>query len=95
MKLGLSVNLPVTIFKEGEAFVAYSPALDLSTCGKSENDVRRMWNEAVEAFFEELIEEGTLEKVLSDLGWRKINNNFQPPEVVDQSMIEMKLPIAV
>jgi predicted RNase H-like HicB family nuclease len=48
-------SLPVTIFKEGKAFVAYTPALDLSTAGKTEVQARRMFEEAVEAFLEELI----------------------------------------
>jgi predicted RNase H-like HicB family nuclease len=72
MKSPFSCSLPVTIFREGKAFVAYTPALDLSSAGKTEAQARRMFTEAIEAFFEELIEMGTVESVLKELGWTKV-----------------------
>ena len=89
-----SHSLPVTILREGERFVAYSPALDLSSAGSSEKDARRMFAEAVEAFFEELISMGTIDSVLKDLGWTKSNGKFVPPEVVNQSMVSVFVPLA-
>ncbi|OGL61823.1 hypothetical protein A3C09_00580 [Candidatus Uhrbacteria bacterium RIFCSPHIGHO2_02_FULL_47_44] len=91
MELNLSYSLPVTIFKEGDAFVAYSPALDLSTAGLSEQDAKRMFEEATQLFFEELAEMGTTESVLTDLGWEKEAGVFQPPMVVQQSMMQVRV----
>lgn len=94
MNQTISYGLPVTIFREGAAFVAHSPALDLSSVGSSEEEAKRMFSEAVEIFFEELIEMGTLDSVLKDLGWTKSNGKFQPPEVVRQSVMNVMVPLA-
>ena len=92
MNPSISYTLPVTIFREGDAFVAHTPALDLSSVGKSEEDAKRMFAEAVGVFFEELIEMGTMESVLKDLGWTQSNGKFQPPHVVEQSLMNVIVP---
>ncbi len=92
MKSDVSYALPVTIFREGKAFVAYTPALDLSSTGKTEGEAKRMFAEAVDLLFEELIEMGTLETVLKDLGWTKQDGTFQPPVVVKHSLMKVKVP---
>lgn len=43
----IKAELPVIIFKEGKKFVAYSPALDLSTCANTFEQVRKRFAEAV------------------------------------------------
>ncbi len=89
-----SHSLPLTILREGDQFVAYSPALDLSSVGSSESDARRMFAEAAEAFLEEIVAMGTVESVLKDLGWTKLAGKFHPPEVVSQSMVGIFVPMA-
>jgi hypothetical protein len=89
----ISYSLPVTIFREGESFVAYTPALDLSSTGSTEEVAKKMFAESVETFFEELIEMGTLDCVLQDLGWTKEKGKYQPPEVVRQSVINVVVPL--
>lgn len=88
------VNLPVTIFKEGESYVAYSPALDLSTCASTYKKAQSRFSEIVEIFFEELLEMGTLDVVLKDLGWRKIKSNWQPPVIISNYIQPMNLSYA-
>lgn len=88
MKERIVYKLPVTVFREGDAFVAYTPSLDLSSVGTTEHDAKRMFVEAVETFFEELTEMGTLDVVLKDLGWTRHNGALQPPKVVDHSMMQ-------
>ena len=92
MDQSISYSLPVTIFREGDAFVAYTPALDLSSVGKTEKDAKRMFAEAVEAFFEELANMGTTASVLKDLGWTHVNGKFEPPHVVEQSLMNVMIP---
>lgn len=78
-------NLPVTVFKEGDMFVAYTPALDLSSCGRTYKEAQKNFNEAVTLFFEHCLEQGTLPDVLASLGWHKPTsptNAWRPPEVV-------------
>ena len=80
----LEFNLPVSILREGKKFVAYTPALDLSTSGKSYEEAKKRFKEAVSIFFEELIKKGTLEEVLRDLGWKRIQKKWRPPIVISQ-----------
>lgn len=89
LKKGIT-NLPISIFKEGNFFIAYCPVLDLTTSGKSFEEVRKRIQEAIEIFFEELISRGTLEDVLKDLGWRKVKNRWQPPILIAQDYVTLK-----
>ncbi len=70
-KFNLNFNLPVSIMKEKEKYVAFTPALDLSTSGKNYEEVKKRFIEAVSIFFEEIIKDGTMDEVLKDLGWKK------------------------
>ena len=91
-KTEVEIILPVSIFKEGRAYVAYTPSLDLSTSGRTYPEAERHFGEAVTLFFEELLRKGNLEEVLSNLGWRKIRRAWQPPIVVSHKMERMRVP---
>lgn len=69
-KIMLELQLPLSILREDKKYVAYTPALDLSTSGKNYQEVKKRFTEIVNIFFEELIKKGTLEEVLRDLGWK-------------------------
>ncbi len=70
-KVKTDLNLSVTFLKEGDQFVAYAPALDLSTCGKTLEEARRRFGEAAVLFVDELHRKGTLNEVLFGLGWQQ------------------------
>lgn len=93
--LTLQANLPVTILREDEQFVAYTPALDLSTSGATLEQSQSRLAEAVAVFFEECHNRGTLEAVLADLGWSKHHNQLTPPVVVGQNLQTFKVPAFV
>lgn len=93
IKVKFQYSLPVSILKEGKYFIAYTPVLDLSTSADSYEKVKMRFNEAVEIFFEELIEMGTLNKVLSDLGWQKINKQWSPPLLVGHESAKINMPM--
>lgn len=82
--INLQFKLPVSVIREGKKYIAYSPVLDLSTSAKSFEIVKKRFSELVCLFFEELIKKGTLEEVLRDLGWNKVQKNWSPPMVVSQ-----------
>ena len=82
----INYNLPVSILKEGDAFVAFSPVIDLSSVGDTFEEAQTRFTEAVNLFFEELMEKGTFEEVLLDLGWQKIDNQITPPIVISNQM---------
>lgn len=92
VKLSLAVN----ISKQGSRFVAYSPALDISTSGKDEVEAKRRFGELVDIFFEELQESGATEDVLTELGWNKSRpaqthaaSQWLPPRTVQ---VEVRVP---
>lgn len=89
----LTAKLPVSVFKEGKLFVAYTPVLDLSTSGKTYDEVKKRFDEAVAIFFEYTTKNGTLGNVLTDLGWHKIKNQWMPPAIVSQSIEKIKVPV--
>ena len=91
-KVMLEFNLPVSILREGKKFVAYTPALDLSTSADTYEKVRKRFSEIVNIFFEELIKKGTLEDVLQDLGWRRVRRKWSPPVVVSQESQTVQVP---
>jgi predicted RNase H-like HicB family nuclease len=91
-KLLFQAELAVTFLREGDGFVAYSPALDLSTCGNTFEQAKKRFVEALEIFIEECQKMGTLGSVLEDLGWKKSKNTWKPPLVVAQDSIPFKIP---
>lgn len=90
--VNFEVALPVTFLREGDAFVAYTPALDLSTSGSTFEQAQNRFVEAVQIFFEETYVMGVLDEVLSDLGWKKHNNDWVPPMVIAQESQTVRIP---
>lgn len=89
------VTLMVAFYRESNKFIAYSPALDLSTCGDTQEQAKRRFEEALQLFLEETDKMGSLEDVLLDCGWKKIGHpqrHWQPPIFVGQTQKEVHLP---
>lgn len=93
-KSTFQISLPITIFKEGKSYVAYSPALDLSTSASTYVKAQNRFSEATKLFFEELAEMGTLDMVLTGLGWQKLKTNWHPPVVVSNYTQSINLAYA-
>jgi len=77
-----SIEVEIIILKEGKYFVAYCPALELSSYGKSQSKALSAFEENLGIFLEETLKKQTLEKVLLGLGWilqQKPKANYQPP----------------
>jgi len=92
-KISFKASLPVMFLREGKGFVAYTPALDLSTSASTLAKAKKRFAEAAEIFIEECHSMGTLESVLEDLGWKKSKSSWNPPVVVSQSSIPFNLPV--
>lgn len=60
-------SFDVHIFKEGDAYVAYVPALDLSSCGTTDDEARRNIRDAVRGFLASA-DLGTLNEILQQPG---------------------------
>lgn len=70
-KTTISVELPVSFIQEGNSVIAYTPALDISTAGSTHKEARDMFDELVKIFFADLVENNSIDPVLSGLGWTK------------------------
>ena len=92
MKKITPVQLPVSILKEGKKFIAYSPALDLSTSGKTYNEAKKRFTEIVDIFFEEIDKKKVVEESLKDLGWTKAQASWQPPVIISQELEAVNVP---
>src|SRR5436190_1915993 len=88
-------NLRVDYMKDGESFVAYVPALDLSTCGDTFEEAQKMADEAIRLFIEECIRMGTLDQVLESMGWRKRTQTREwvPPAFIAQRQHVVNLTV--
>ena len=95
----LTANLAVHITKQGNRYVAYAPALDISTSGKTENEAKKRFGELVPLFFEELDAAGTTNDVLTELGWKKRSDGkaekpqWMPP-VHKSAQVAVRMPVA-
>ncbi len=87
-------NIPVVIAREDGTIVAYTPALNLGSCGRTRDEALKRLGDAIKLFFGELLEMGTLDKALKELGWQEAKNNrFTVPRVTEQpSRIQRNIP---
>ncbi len=82
----VDVNLPVVFIGDNDKVVAYTPALDISTVGKDETEAKARFSEMVNIFFADLVENSTIDDVLSELGWVKEQQKWNPPAISQQSI---------
>jgi len=65
-------------------YVAYCPALELSSYGDTEAEAQAAFEEALQFFVQDTAERGTLDKLLLALGWRLIKKPvavYEPPRL--------------
>ena len=89
----MKYSLPVIFLRERKRIVAYTPALDLATSGKTVAEAQKRFAEASRIFLQEINEKGTLDDVLSSLGWQKIKKEWNPPTFVKSSYQNIAVPI--
>jgi len=78
----MKILVKIEIFKEEDTYVALSPELNVSSFGETIEDAKKSLKEAIEAFVEECERMGTLEDVLEESGFTKINDSWKPRKPV-------------
>lgn len=73
----MNLSVRIEIFKEGDVYVVLSPELNVSSFGETIEDAKRSIKEAIEAFIEECERMGTLEDVLEESGFSRINDSWR------------------
>ncbi len=89
----MNISVRLEIFKEGDVYVAVSPDLNVSSFGDSIDDAKKSVEEAIEAFIEECKRMGTLEDVLEESGFLKINGSWESRKPVVQEDLAIALRI--
>jgi predicted RNase H-like HicB family nuclease len=73
----MNLFIRVEIFKEDDMYVALSPDLNVSSFGETIDEAKESIKEAIEAFLEECREMGTLNEVLEESGFLRIEDTWQ------------------
>ena len=76
-------------FKEGDTYVAYVPALDISSCGATDDEARRNIRDAVRGFLAASAEMGTLDEILQEAGYEPEGDGWRVPELVSIDRLTM------
>ena len=85
----------MSITKQAKSYVAYTPALDISTTGKTEKEVKKRFESLVEIFLDEIFSAGTANEVLRELGWSRVERKWTPPKVVRSRSVGVSVPVGV
>ncbi|MCU0288530.1 MAG: type II toxin-antitoxin system HicB family antitoxin [Acidobacteria bacterium] len=70
----MRLSIRVEIFKEDDVYVALSPELNVSSFGETIYEAKESIKEAIELFLEECREMGTLNEVLEESGFLKMED---------------------
>jgi predicted RNase H-like HicB family nuclease len=81
IRKSVSTEITVMLYQQGDYVMAYCPALDLSSYGKTEREAKSSFEEALDIFLEYCEEQGTLEQNLVACGWKLRHGYLQPDEV--------------
>ncbi|MBI4573418.1 MAG: hypothetical protein HY713_09080 [candidate division NC10 bacterium] len=84
------IEFDAIIFQEGKAFVAYSPELEVSSCGHDVDEARRNLKTAVRLFVEEAERLGTLEEILREAGYQRgLDGTWKSPRIVATEVMSL------
>jgi predicted RNase H-like HicB family nuclease len=89
MRKLVTASVAVTVFREGDYMVAYCRALELSSYGRTVDDAKHGFEDAIRIFFDDAEMKGTLERELLSLGWtlrQKPECDYRPPSFGSDSV---------
>lgn len=79
----MPLTIKITLDKRSKdaPFIAYTPELDVASCGPTEEKARENLKAVVSIVLEELQKKGKLTKSLLELGFQKEKKQWIPPRV--------------
>jgi predicted RNase H-like HicB family nuclease len=89
----MDIEFTCQILKEGKTYVAYSPELDVSSCGSTRERARRNLLEAVRLFLQEAERMGTLEQILQEAGYVRHKQKLKGPKFITAQPVSLSLPL--
>ena len=75
-------------------YVAYTPELDVSSCGGTKEKAQKNLLEAVRLFLEEAEKMGTLAQILAEAGYVKRRQRLEGPKFISMQRVSLPLPLA-
>lgn len=78
------IEVILVLDEDSEQYVAYCPALEVSSYGDTEDEARRAFDDALAIFINDTTERGTLDQLLLALGWRLLKQPqpvYEPPRL--------------
>lgn len=95
MKIGTLMTVKIIFDKRSKdaPFIAYTPELDVSSCGSTEEKARKNLHEAVEIVLEEAQRKGKLSELLEELGFQKKKGHLIPPRVISETFFFPKISL--
>ena len=94
----IPIRIPLSLWKEGDVYVSFTPALDLSTCGNTRDEAVRNMNEAANLFVQTAMERDCLLELLESYGWELAENErWLPPSepLPDGLSLNVNIPVPV
>ncbi|MBF0253988.1 MAG: hypothetical protein HQL11_02540 [Candidatus Omnitrophica bacterium] len=92
-KTVIRAKIPIMYMKEGDIYVCFTPALNLVSHGDTFEEAERNFAKSLKLFIREVTRMGTWEEVLSECGWRKINNRLTPPTILRERLQQIQIPV--
>ena len=89
----MEIQFTTQIFKEGRTYVAHTPELDVSSCGKTKERALKNLKEAVRLYLEEAEKMGTLDQILEEAGYSKRRSKLEGPKFVGTQKVSLPLPV--
>ena len=87
----LQLEFDTIVFQEGKTYVAYSPKLDVSSCGSTVEEAKGNLKTAVRLFIEESANMGTLAEILEEAGYEEESLHcWKGPRVVATELVRLQ-----
>lgn len=84
----INIRLEILLFTEDNVFIAYSPALDVSACGNSEEEAKDEFGKVVQEHFTYCLNKKTIFDDLCAHGWIiKSKQRIKAPD--DKKLLEL------
>jgi predicted RNase H-like HicB family nuclease len=76
----VKIAYTVQVWRRGTRYIAHAMPLDVSSAGDTPEGARQAVDEAVRSFLDTAAEDGTLEEVLKEAGYRREGGSWRAPD---------------
>jgi len=85
------IEFDAIVFQEGKTYVAYSPKLDVSSCGSTVEEAKNNLKTAVRLFIEECDKMGSLDEILGEAGYESTDEHcWKTPRMVATELVSLQ-----